>query len=114
MPKMTFIVRGGVRKEVDAPVGFSVLDIAHRNDVDIEGARISTRIETDTFGPIEVPADRLWGAQTQRSLQNFRIGTERMPLPLVHALALVKQASALVNRDLGQLEPRLAEAIVLP
>jgi fumarate hydratase class II len=71
----------------------------------------STRIETDTFGPIEVPGDRLWGAQTQRSLQNFRIGGERMPLPLVHALALVKQAAALVNRDLGELEPRLAEAI---
>ena len=70
-----------------------------------------TRTETDTFGPIEVPADRLWGAQTQRSIQNFRIGGERMPLPLVHALALVKQASALVNRDLGLLEPRLADAI---
>src|SRR3954454_5806540 len=71
----------------------------------------STRIETDTFGPIDVPADKLWGAQTQRSLQNFRIGTDRMPLPLVHALAIVKQAAALVNKDLGKLEPRLAEAI---
>ena len=71
----------------------------------------STRTETDTFGPIEVPAERLWGAQTQRSLQNFRIGGERLPVPLIRALALVKQAAALVNRDLGQLEPRLAEAI---
>src|SRR3954452_18260959 len=71
----------------------------------------STRIETDTFGPIEVPSDRLWGAQTQRSLQNFRIGGERMPIPLVHALALVKQAAALVNKDLGGLEPRVADAI---
>ena len=70
-----------------------------------------TRTETDTFGPIAVPADRLWGAQTQRSIDNFRIGGERMPLPLVHALALVKQAAALVNRDLGLLEPRLADAI---
>ena len=70
-----------------------------------------TRRETDIFGPIEVEDHRLWGAQTQRSLQNFRIGTERMPLPLVHALALVKQASALVNRDLGLLEPRFADAI---
>ncbi|MET0531724.1 MAG: lyase family protein, partial [Microvirga sp.] len=61
----------------------------------------TTRTETDTFGPIEVPADRLWGAQTQRSIQNFRIGGERMPIPLVHALALVKQAAALVNKDLG-------------
>jgi fumarate hydratase class II len=71
----------------------------------------TTRTETDTFGPIEVETRRLWGAQTQRSLQNFRIGTERMPLPLVHALALVKQAAALVNRDLGLLEPRLADAL---
>src|SRR5919112_1036778 len=71
----------------------------------------STRIETDTFGPIDVPADKFWGAQTQRSLQNFRIGTDRMPLPLVHALAIVKQAAALVNKDLGKLEPRLADAI---
>ena len=71
----------------------------------------STRTETDTFGPIEVPADKLWGAQTQRSLQNFRIGGERMPMPLVHALAIVKQAAALVNKDLGKLEPRLADAI---
>jgi fumarate hydratase class II len=70
-----------------------------------------TRTETDTFGPIEVPADRFWGAQTQRSIQNFRIGSERMPVPLVHALALVKQAAALVNQDLGGLEPRLAAAI---
>jgi fumarate hydratase class II len=70
-----------------------------------------TRTETDSFGPIEVPADRLWGAQTQRSLENFRIGGERMPLPLIHALARVKQAAAKVNADLGALDPRLAEAI---
>ena len=74
-------------------------------------AEAATRTETDTFGPIEVPADRYWGAQTQRSLQNFRIGGERMPAPLVHALGLVKQAAALVNKDLGQLEPRVADAI---
>ncbi len=71
----------------------------------------ATRTETDTFGPVEVPADRYWGAQTQRSLQNFRIGGERMPVPLVRALGLVKQAAALVNRDLGELDPRLADAI---
>src|SRR5918999_6365581 len=69
------------------------------------------RVETDTFGPIEVPADRYWGAQTQRSLQNFRIGTETMPLPLVRALGIVKQAAARVNREQGHLEPRLADAI---
>jgi len=70
-----------------------------------------TRTESDTFGPIEVPADRYWGAQTQRSIQNFRIGGERLPAPLVRGLGLVKQAAALVNRDLGELEPRLADAI---
>jgi fumarate hydratase class II len=71
----------------------------------------STRTESDTFGPIEVPADRLWGAQTQRSLQNFKIGGERLPVPLLHGLALVKQAAALVNADLGELDGALAEAI---
>ncbi|GLS75722.1 class II fumarate hydratase [Oharaeibacter diazotrophicus] len=73
------------------------------------------RTESDSFGPIDVPAERAWGAQTQRSLENFPIGgdTERMPLALVHALALVKVAAARVNRDLGLLEPRLAEAIVV-
>jgi fumarate hydratase, class II len=69
------------------------------------------RIESDTFGPIEVAADRYWGAQTQRSLQNFRIGTETMPLPLVRALGIVKLAAARVNREAGRLEPRLADAI---
>ncbi|MFD2250675.1 fumarate hydratase class II [Pseudochelatococcus lubricantis] len=70
-----------------------------------------TRTETDSFGPIEVPADRYWGAQSQRSLQNFRIGTEKMPLPLVHALALVKRAAALVNKDLGVLDGKVADAV---
>jgi fumarate hydratase class II len=72
-----------------------------------------TRTETDSFGPIAVPADRYWGAQTQRSLENFRIGgeSERMPLPLVHALVLVKKAAAHVNAGLGLLDRRVAEAI---
>jgi fumarate hydratase class II len=69
------------------------------------------RIEHDTFGPIAVPAERLWGAQTQRSLQHFRISTERMPRELVHALALVKRCAALVNRELGALDARKADAI---
>ena len=72
----------------------------------------SVRVETDTFGPIEVPADRYWGAQTQRSLQNFRIGDERMRPPLIRALGIIKQAAAKVNRDAGRLEPRLADAIM--
>jgi fumarate hydratase class II len=73
---------------------------------------MTTRTETDTFGPIEVPAEHLWGAQTQRSLQNFKIGGERLPLPLIHALGVIKRAAAEANRALGGLEPRLAEAIV--
>jgi fumarate hydratase class II len=70
-----------------------------------------TRTETDSFGPIEVPANRLWGAQTQRSLENFRIGEERMPLGLIRALARVKRAAARVNQRLGLLDAPLAEAI---
>jgi len=72
----------------------------------------TTRTETDAFGPIEIAADKLWGAQTQRSVENFRIGGERMPLPLVHALGLIKRAAAEVNRDLGGLDAKLADAIV--
>src|SRR5690606_22704505 len=71
-----------------------------------------TRTETDTFGPIEVPADKLWGAQTQRSLQNFRIGGERLPRPLIRALATVKRAAAVTNLKLGLIDAGLAEAIV--
>ena len=71
-----------------------------------------TRTESDTFGPIEVPADRYWGAQTQRSIENFRIGTERIPLPLIRALGIVKRASAEVNYSLKLLEARRRDAIV--
>jgi fumarate hydratase class II len=71
-----------------------------------------TRTETDTFGPIEVPADRLWGAQTQRSRENFRIGGERIPLPIVHALGVIKGAAARVNQANGLLDAGLADAIV--
>ena len=65
---------------------------------------MSYREEHDTMGMVQVPATVLWGAQTQRSLQNFRISGERMPLTLLHALALVKRAAASVNRDLGLLD----------
>jgi len=71
----------------------------------------ATRTESDAFGPIEVPADRYWGAQTQRSRQNFRIGDERMPQPLIRAMALVKKAAAQTNLELGRLDQDLAEAI---
>jgi fumarate hydratase, class II len=72
----------------------------------------ATRSETDSFGPIDVPADRYWGAQTERSRQNFRIGQDRMPIPIVHALGIVKLASAQTNLELGLLDRRRAGAIV--
>jgi fumarate hydratase, class II len=71
-----------------------------------------TRIESDSFGPIGVPADRYWGAQTQRSLENFRIGTERMPQPVIRALGIVKRAAAEVNHALGLIDARRMRAIV--
>ena len=72
----------------------------------------ATRTETDTFGPIEVAADRYWGAQAQRSLGNFKIGWEKQPLPIVRALGIVKRAAAEVNRTLSGLDPKIADAIV--
>jgi fumarate hydratase, class II len=71
----------------------------------------TTRIESDSFGPIEVPADRYWGAQTERSRRNFRIGEERMPPPIIRALGIVKRAAAEVNHRLGSLDARRAKAI---
>ncbi|CAI0725545.1 MULTISPECIES: class II fumarate hydratase [Serratia] len=72
----------------------------------------AVRIEKDSMGPIEVPADRLWGAQTQRSLEHFRISSEKMPTALIHALALTKRAAASVNMDLGLLPAERANAII--
>jgi fumarate hydratase class II len=71
-----------------------------------------TRTETDTFGPIEVPADRYWGAQAQRSVGNFKIGWEKQPLPIVRALGIIKRAAAETNMALGHLDKNLGEAIV--
>src|SRR6478736_138730 len=71
----------------------------------------STRSETDSFGPIDVPADRYWGAQTERSRQNFRIGHDRMPMGIVHALGIVKLAAAQTNRELGLIDARRAGVI---
>ena len=71
-----------------------------------------TRIERDTFGPIAVPADRLWGAQTQRSLEHFRISSEKMPAELIRALLIVKRSAARVNVELGLLDAKKAEAII--
>ena len=75
-------------------------------------AILSTRTETDSFGPIEVPADRYWGAQTERSRQNFRIGQDRMPMPIIRALGIVKLAAAQTNRELGLIDQRRAGAII--
>ena len=72
----------------------------------------ATRTETDSFGPIEVPADRYWGAQTERSRQNFRIGQDRMPMAIIRALGIVKLAAAETNRELGLLDQRRARAII--
>ena len=74
--------------------------------------RQKTRIESDAFGPLAIPADKLWGAQTERSLHNFRISSERMPIEIVRALGLIKRAAAEVNRDLGPLDGRRAKAII--
>jgi fumarate hydratase class II len=72
----------------------------------------ATRTETDSFGPIDVPADAYWGAQTERSIGNFPFGTrEQMPLEIVHALGFIKQAAARVNARIGGLDPKLAEVI---
>lgn len=70
------------------------------------------RIERDTIGEIEVPADRLWAAQTQRSFQNFPIGTEKMPLEIIHVFAILKKAAALANQKLGKLDDARTQAIV--
>ena len=73
---------------------------------------MSTRTETDSMGAIEVPADRYWGAQTQRSLEHFKIGGERFPREMIRALGLIKKACALVNQDLGLLDADRAKAII--
>ncbi|KGJ20926.1 class II fumarate hydratase [Paracoccus sanguinis] len=72
----------------------------------------TTRTETDSFGPLEVPSDKYWGAQTQRSIENFPIGWEKQPVAIVRALGVIKQAAAQVNMATGNLDPRLGEAMV--
>ena len=72
----------------------------------------ATRTETDSFGPLEVPADRYWGAQTQRSIQNFPIGWEKQPVAIVRALGVIKQAAAEANMGFGDLDAGLGAAIV--
>src|SRR6056297_3548532 len=72
----------------------------------------ATRTETDSFGPLEVPADKYWGAQTQRSILNFPIGWERQPVATVRALGVIKQACAEANKARGALPGEIADAIV--
>lgn len=73
---------------------------------------MNTRTEFDTFGSIEVPSNHLWGAQTQRSLMNFKIGSERMPIPLIRAFGLLKKAAAIVNKDFDDIPTPIADAII--
>jgi len=73
---------------------------------------MATRTETDTFGPIEVESDKYWGAQAQRSLQNFKIGEEKMPAPIIRALGVVKRAAAEANMELRVLKPEIGQPIV--
>ncbi|RQP06914.1 class II fumarate hydratase [Paracoccus sp. MA] len=72
----------------------------------------TTRTETDSFGPLEVPADKYWGAQTQRSIQNFPIGWEKQPVAIIRALGVIKQAAAEVNMASGKLDPEIGKAMV--
>src|SRR5436190_24154277 len=71
----------------------------------------TVRIETDSFGALDVPADKYWGAQRQRSMGNFKIGGEKMPAPLVRALGILKKAAAKVNMELGVLDKKIGDAI---
>ena len=75
--------------------------------------KFGMRDETDSFGKIEVPADKYWGAQTQRSILNFQIGDERLPSSLIRSLGIVKRSAAVVNLSLNSLEKRIAEGIIL-
>ena len=81
-------------------------------DVPIGTGASGTRIESDSMGSIEVPAEHYWGAQTQRSLIHFSIGDDRMPKAVYHAYGYVKKAAAQVNANAGRLDPTLAQAIV--
>ena len=71
-----------------------------------------TRIETDSFGPLEVPSEKYWGAQTQRSIINFPIGWEKQPVAVIRALGVIKQACAEANKSAGNLDEKIADAII--
>ena len=86
--------------------------IKHRITAMIEGTAQGVRIESDSMGQIEVPANHYWGAQTERSLHHFAIGDDKMPVELIRAFAILKKAAALVNNDLGKLPKETTELIV--
>jgi fumarate hydratase class II len=110
----------GAREQSPGECGAAVLGERRnrfsREDVPMTASKATAaggvRVETDTFGAIEVPGDSYWGAQAQRSLVNFRIGTELQPAPIIRALGTIKRASAEVNMALGRLDARLGAAIV--
>jgi fumarate hydratase, class II len=104
------VSRGGNQGLIGGPPGLEYE--AHDAAKESVMADRPTRIEKDTMGPVEVPTDRLWGAQTERSLHHFKISGEKMPTALIHALVLVKKAAALVNLDLKALDEKKARAIV--
>src|SRR5690554_6100338 len=100
------------RRMTKGPVKVGLTILAAWNAIlQLQANTMKTRIESDSMGNIEVPADRYWGAQTQRSLQHFAIGEERMPLPVVHALALIKKAAALTNGEPGNRDSDPVELI---
>jgi fumarate hydratase, class II len=88
------------------------IDVKNEGDMSKARTEGKTRTETDTFGPIDVAADKYWGAQAQRSLGNFKIGWEKQPAPIVRALGIVKRAAAETNLALGKLDEKLANTIV--
>ncbi|NQU29465.1 MAG: class II fumarate hydratase, partial [Anaerolineae bacterium] len=77
----------------------------------MKNKKLNLRVETDSFGPVQVPADKYWGAQTQRSLENFKIGNECMPRPLIRALGIVKRCAALSNIALDNIDKKIGYAI---
>src|SRR5215472_7541109 len=102
------------RSRISAGVDSSTRELAEESPLPRRQAMNATptRVERDSFGPIEVPADHLWGAQTQRSLGHFRISSEKMPPELIRALLIVKRSAAKVNHALGTLDAKKANAII--
>src|SRR5215210_3810350 len=111
-PSVTLNLFRGPIQSIAPPTKSMLKRVQHEEPTDWRAMSTETRTETDSFGPIEVPADAYWGAQTERSIGNFPFGPrEQMPIEIVHALGFIKQAAARVNARIGGLDPELAEAI---